>query len=97
MQICGNRVMVVPDDQKTETPGGLILPPTAQEESQIGTVTAIGDGGYHEKTGRWMPITSVEVGARVLYSRYGGTEIDLDDGSVGLLLNPKDIFAIIGE
>lgn len=96
MQVVGNRVMIAADARRTSTDSGLILPPSAQEESQIGVVVGIGDGEYHERTGRWMPIVSVEIGDHVLYSKYGGTVIEVDDEEM-LLISPNDIFAIVGD
>lgn len=94
MQVVGNRVMVVPDERKDRTPVGLILPQQAQEDAQIGTVVAVGEGRYSEKTGVLIPIDFINVGDRVLYSKYGGTVIEVDEEEV-LLLSPDDVLAIV--
>lgn len=94
VEVVGNRVLVAPDAKKTTTTSGLILPDRSVEESTIGTVVAIGSGDYHQKTGRWMPIRSVDVGDRVLYSKYGGTVIEVD-GEEMLLIKPEDIYCIV--
>lgn len=88
-----DRVVVKPVQQEERTKGGIVLPDTAKERPQEGTVLAIGPGRVLEN-GQRVPMT-VKVGDRVLYSRYGGTEIKID-GEEYLILSERDIMAIMG-
>lgn len=95
MRVIGNRVLVAPYEKKSITAGGLILPEQAQEESNLGIVLALGDGEYN-KRGVLCPIDNIDPGDVVLYSKYGGTEIEVE-GEAMLLVAPKDILAVMGE
>lgn len=88
-----DRVVVKPVQQEERTKGGIVLPDTAKERPQEGTVLAIGPGRVLEN-GQRVPMT-VKVGDRVLYSRYGGTEIKIE-GEEYLILSERDIMAIMG-
>lgn len=82
-----DRVLVEPAPAETMTASGIIIPDTAQEKPQKGTVLAVGPGKKDE------PIT-VKVGDIVLYGKYAGTEITVD-GKDYLMMREADIFAII--
>ncbi len=82
-----DRVNVKPVEAETKTAGGIIIPDTAKEKPQKGTVVAVGAGKKDE------PIT-VKVGDTVMYSKYGGTEINLD-GEELLIMRESDILAIL--
>lgn len=84
----GDRVLVEPSAAETTTASGIIIPDTAQEKPQQGTVVAVGGGKPDE------PMT-VKVGDVVLYGKYGGTEIK-HDGKDYLIMRESDIYAIIG-
>lgn len=83
-----DRVLVEPSAAETKTASGIIIPDTAQEKPQQGTVVAAGNGKKDE------PMT-VKAGDIVLYGKYGGTEIK-HEGKDYLIMRESDIFAIIG-
>jgi len=83
-----DRVLVEPSAAETKTASGIIIPDTAQEKPQQGTVVAVGNGKKDE------PMT-VKVGDTVLYGKYGGTEIK-HDGKDYLIMREADIFAVLG-
>ena len=88
----GGRVIVEPTEQEEKTAGGIILPETAKEKPQEGKVIAAGPGDRNED-GERMEM-EVQVGDKVLYAKYSGTEIKLDGKKV-LILRESDILAII--
>lgn len=89
----GDRVLVQPLEEKEVIKGGIIIPDTAKEKPQEGKVVALGTGKTDEK-GNKVDFT-VKVGDRVLISKYGGTEIKVDDVSY-LILREDDILGILG-
>ncbi|GAP43440.1 co-chaperonin GroES [Lentimicrobium saccharophilum] len=82
-----DRVLIKPAEAEQKTAGGIIIPDTAKEKPQRGTVVAVGTGKKDE------PLT-VKVGDLVLYGKYAGTEITVD-GSDYLIMRESDIVAII--
>ena len=82
-----DRVVIEPSAAEEKTAGGLIIPDTAKEKPQRGTVVAVGPGKKDE------PIT-VKVGDVVLYGKYAGTEISID-GNDYLIMRESDLVAII--
>lgn len=88
----GNRVVVEPIEQEDVTTGGIVLPETAKEKPQRGTVLSIGPGDRNEKGDR-IPM-DVSQGDVVLYAKYAGTEIKLD-GKKLLILRESDLLAIV--
>jgi chaperonin GroES len=82
----GARVLVLPLEGESQTPGGVLLPETAKEKPQQGTVEAIGDPDEME--------TDLKVGDRVLFPKYTGTEIKFE-GNTYLLMNEDDVLARI--
>ena len=82
-----DRVLVEPAAAETTTASGIIIPDTAQEKPQKGTIVAIGSGKIDE------PMT-VKVGDTVLYGKYSGTELKLE-GKDFLIMRESDILAII--
>jgi len=88
----GDRVIVKPTEQKEVKKGGIIIPDTAKEKPQEGEVIAAGPGKKTED-GKILPM-NVKVGDKVLYGKYSGTEIKIDDVE-HLILNEDDIYAII--
>lgn len=82
-----DRVIVQPAAAETKTKGGIIIPDTAKEKPQKGTIVAAGPGKKDE------PVT-VKVGDSVLYGKYAGTEINVD-GEEYLIMRESDIFAIL--
>ena len=85
----GDRVIVKALEDEVVTASGLVLPDTAKEKPQRGTVLAVGDGRWDE--GVRVPL-SVAEGDTVIYSKYGGTEIKMDGDDV-LILSEHDILA----
>ena len=89
-----DRVLVEPSTvEESTSSGGIIIPDTAKEKPQEGKVAAIGPGKTDENG---KPIKmNVKVGDKVLYSKYGGTELKYD-GIEYLIMSESDILAIIG-
>jgi chaperonin GroES len=82
-----DRIIVRPAAAETKTAGGIIIPDTAKEKPQRGTVVAAGPGKKDE------PVT-VKTGDTVLYSKYAGTEISID-GEDLIIMRESDILAIV--
>jgi len=82
-----DRVIIKPVPAEEKTAGGIIIPDTAKEKPQRGTVVAAGPGKKDE------PVT-VKVGDTVLYSKYAGTEIQIDAEEL-LIMRENDILAIV--
>ncbi|MES0359853.1 MAG: co-chaperone GroES [Anaerolineales bacterium] len=87
----GNRVVVEPIEQEDLTSGGIVLPETAKEKPQKGSVLAIGPGD-RDDDGKRIPM-DVKEGDTVLFAKYSGTEIKLDDKKV-LILRETDLLGI---
>ena len=88
----GNRVVVEPLEAEEVTAGGIVLPETANEKPQKGTILAVGPGDRDEAGKRIQ--MDVAVGDLVLFAKYSGTEIKLD-GKKLLILRENDILAIV--
>ena len=88
----GGRVIVEPIEQEEMTAGGIILPETAKEKPQEGKILATGPGDRKED-GERIPM-EVQVGDKVLYAKYSGTEIKMDGKKV-LILRESDILAVV--
>jgi chaperonin GroES len=87
-----DRLVVEPKEREEMTASGLILPETAKEKPQEGEVIAVGPG-RRDDDGRRVAM-DVAVGDRVLYAKYGGTEIKID-GKKLLILKESDVLAIV--
>ena len=87
----GDRVVVQPVEEEETTASGIVLPDTAKEKPQRGKVLAVGDGKLSEDSGNRIPI-DVSEGDEVLYSKYGGTEIEVE-GEDLLVLRESDVLA----
>jgi chaperonin GroES len=88
----GNRVVVEPLEQEEVTASGIVLPETAKEKPQKGTVLAVGPGDRDDKGNRIA--MDVALNDTVLFAKYGGTEIKID-GKKYLILRETDILAIV--
>jgi chaperonin GroES len=88
----GDRVVVEPAEKEERTASGIILPETAKEKPQEGEILAVGPG-RRDDDGKLIPM-DVKKGDVVLYAKYAGTEIKLDDKKV-LILKESDILAIV--
>jgi chaperonin GroES len=87
-----DRVVVEPIEQEEITASGLVLPETAKEKPQRGTVQAVGPGGRDEQ-GKRIPL-DVNTGDTVLFAKYAGTEFKID-GKKLLILKENDLLAIV--
>jgi chaperonin GroES len=88
----GNRVVVEPIEQEEITAGGIVLPETAKEKPQKGTVVAAGPG-ERDDDGKHIPL-DVKEGDQVLFAKYAGTEIKVE-GKKLLILRESDLLAIV--
>ncbi len=87
-----DRVVVKPIEAEEVTKSGIVLPETAKEKPQQGEVIAVGEGRYDE-SGKRIPM-EVKVGDRIIYSKYGGSEVKVD-GEEYLILREDDVLAIV--
>ena len=85
-----DRLVVKPIEREEVTRGGIVLPDTAKEKPQEGEVLAVGPGRLSDD-GKRIPM-DVKVGDIVLYTRYGGTEIKIEDEEL-IILRESDILA----
>lgn len=93
----GDRILIKPltaEERMGKTASGIVIPDTAEKErSEEGTVVSVGPGKI-SKTGTVMPIANIKTGDRVLFSKYGPTEIKVD-GIEYLIAREEDILAVI--
>jgi chaperonin GroES len=94
IQPLGDRVVVKPTQREEVTKSGIVLPDTAKEKPQRGEVIAVGPGRLNDD-GERMPM-EVKVGDEVLFAKYAGTELKIDDEEY-LILSEKDILAVLTE
>jgi len=87
-----DRILVQANEAETTTASGIVIPDTAKEKPQEGTVLAVGPGRFDDKGSR-IPV-DVQVGDTVVYSKYGGTEIKYA-GEEYLVLSARDVLAVI--
>jgi len=87
-----DRILVQANEAETTTASGIVIPDTAKEKPQEGTVLAVGPGRFDDK-GTRIPV-DVQVGDTVVYSKYGGTEIKYA-GEEYLVLSARDVLAVI--
>lgn len=90
----GDRVVVKAVQREEVTRGGIVLPDTAKEKPQEGKVLAVGPGRYTED-GKRIPM-EVKENDTVIYAKYAGTEVKLNDEDV-LILSEKDILAVLSS
>jgi len=81
-----DRVVIESKDLEEKNVGGIIIPDTAKEKPQIGVIIAVGTEDELKKM--------VKVGDRILYAKYGGTEVDIEDKKY-IIISRSDILAII--
>ena len=86
-----DRIVVQASEAETTTASGIVIPDTAKEKPQEGTVLAVGPGRFED--GNRVPL-DVTVGDKVLYSKYGGTEVKYN-GEEYLVLSARDVLAVI--
>ncbi|MGN6089039.1 MAG: co-chaperone GroES [Actinomycetes bacterium] len=88
-----DRILVKPLDAEQTTASGLVIPDTAKEKPQEGEVLAVGPGRYED--GNRVPV-DVAVGDKVVYSKYGGTEVKYN-GEEYLILSARDVLAVVSK
>ena len=86
-----DRIVVKPGEEEETTVSGIVIPDTAQEKPQEGEVIAVGPGRFEE--GNRVPV-DVKVGDKVIYSKYGGTEVTVE-GDDYLILSARDVLAVV--
>ena len=86
-----DRIVVQAVEAETTTASGIVIPDTAKEKPQEGTVLAVGPGRFED--GARVPL-DVKIGDKVLYSKYGGTEVKYN-GEEYLVLSARDVLAVI--
>ena len=95
LQPLDDRIVVRPSEAEEKTASGLVIPDTAKEKPQQGEVLAAGPGRRADSTGEIIPL-DVKAGDKVVYSKYGGTEITID-GEDLLILTSRDVLAKVGN
>ncbi|MBM3699395.1 MAG: co-chaperone GroES [Actinobacteria bacterium] len=88
----GDRLLIEPKASEETTKSGIVLPDSAKEKPQEGTVIAAGEGGRDDKGNKIQ--MEVKVGDVVLYSKYAGTEVKID-GTEHLIIRESDVLAIV--
>jgi chaperonin GroES len=88
-----DRIVVHPSEEEEMTSSGIVIPDTAKEKPQEGTVVAVGPGRFED--GNRVPL-DVAVGDKVIYSKYGGTEVKVE-GEEYLILSARDVLAVVGK
>lgn len=88
-----DRIVVQPLEAEQVTASGLVIPDTAKEKPQEGTVVAVGEGRWDDEGKRRIPV-DVKVGDVVLYSKYGGTEVKYNNEEY-LVLSSRDVLAVV--
>jgi chaperonin GroES len=89
-----DRIVIKSIEADAKSAGGIIIPDTAKERPQQGEVVAVGPGGRDE-TGKLIPI-DVKVGDRVLFGKWSGTEVKIDDDEY-LIMKESDIMGVLVE
>ena len=87
----GDRVVILPKEESEEMRGGLYIPDTAKEKPQQGNIVAVGPGRYEK--GERVPM-ELSAGQTVLYGKYSGTEVTLDNEQY-LIVKESDVLAVI--
>ena len=93
LQPLDDRIVVRASESEATTASGLVIPDTAKEKPQEGEVLAVGPGRFED--GNRVPL-DVKVGDKVIYSKYGGTEVKLA-GDELLILSARDVLAIVNK
>ena len=88
-----DRILVKTLDAEQTTASGLVIPDTAKEKPQEGEVIAVGPGRFNEDGDERIPL-DISVGDKVIYSKYGGTEVKYG-GEEYLVLSARDVLAVI--
>lgn len=89
----GDKILITRDEAQNKTASGIFLPETSKEKPMTATVEAVGDGSLNTETGQRIPLT-IKKGDRILISKWGGTEVKLNDKEY-LIVSEEDILAVI--
>ena len=91
------RIVIKKQERKEQTASGIILPDTVNEQGQTdtGEVVAVGPGSRNMMTGDTMPM-DIEVGDTILYTKFGGTELE-HNGEELIVMAEKDVIAVIDD
>jgi chaperonin GroES len=92
IQPLADRVVIRPLEETEEKRGGLYIPDTAKEKPQQGEIVAVGPGRFEK--GERVPM-EIRVGQRVLYGKYSGSEVTIEDEQL-LIIKESDVLAVIG-
>jgi chaperonin GroES len=93
LQPLEDRVVVKPSEGEEVTTSGIVIPDTAKERPQEGEVVAVGPGRFED--GARIPM-DVKAGDKVIYSKYGGTEVKIE-GDEYLILSARDVLAVLSK
>ena len=93
LKLLGDKIVIKVKEEEKKTTGGIVLPDSAKEKPQQGEVVAVGSGEMID--GKKVPL-DVKVGDEVIYSKYSGSEIKMDDEKY-LIVKQNDILAIVEE
>ena len=96
LQPIGDHVLVKPHSKEETTKGGILLPDAAKEKPQTGEVIAVGHGKYQDGKLFSFKDLGVEVGQSVMFSKYGPTEIKIDDTEY-YILESHDILGVVSK
>jgi chaperonin GroES len=88
-----DRIVVQANEEEETTVSGIVIPDTAKEKPQEGTVVAVGPGRFED--GTRVPM-DVKAGDTVIYSKYGGTEVKVE-GDEYLILSARDVLAVVDK
>jgi chaperonin GroES len=88
----GDRVLIQPAEEREKTKGGILLPDTAKEKPHEGKIVAVGEGKKTDE-GKVIPLT-LKVGDKVLYGRYSGTEVNVDE-EIYIMVKEEEVMAIL--
>ena len=88
-----DRLIIKTSEAEQTTASGLVIPDTAKEKPQEGEVVAVGPGRFNEDGDERVPM-DISVGDKVIYSKYGGTEVKYG-GEELLILSARDVLAIV--
>jgi chaperonin GroES len=94
LQPLGNRIVVKRNESEAVSPGGIVIPDSAQKKPQRGVVLAVGPGTVIG-SGEVIPV-SVSPGDEVMFVAYAGEEFNLDGGNRVLLIREEDVLAVVG-
>jgi chaperonin GroES len=96
LQPVGDRILVKPLDNQEVTKGGIVLPDSAKEKPQTGTVVAVGTGKFHGEKLETFKEMGIEKGATIMFSKYGPTEIKIGNEDY-YVIESHDVLGVISK